>query len=132
MNIITAAEVTKSVFTKETMGTFSGDVSLHRLFKDENMSILDVKFSPCSRTHWHRHENGQLLEITSGSGWVCDKGDEPRRVKAGEIIWCPPGTVHWHGADKGDSMVHRAITYGIVEWYDPVSEEAPQEVHQSV
>ncbi|KAJ5490227.1 hypothetical protein N7453_011052 [Penicillium expansum] len=120
MNFITAAKAIKPSFTKETMGTFDGDVSINRLHKDEHISILDVKFSPCARTHWHHHEKGQLLEITTGSGWVCDKGHDPQRVKVGDIIWCPPGTVHWHGADEGESMVHRAITYGPVDWYSPV------------
>ncbi|KAJ5355631.1 hypothetical protein N7517_010240 [Penicillium concentricum] len=119
MNIITTQTI-ESPFTKETMGTFDGDVSLRRLHKDEHISILDVNFSPCARTHWHHHAKGQLLEITAGSGWVCDKGHEPQRVKAGDIIWCPPGTVHWHGADKDGSMVHRAVTYGVVDWYSPV------------
>lgn len=122
MAIITAAVARTPSFTKETLGTFSGDVYFNHLHKDEHISILDVQFSPCARTHWHGHEKGQLLEITTGSGWVCDKGQEPRRVEAGDVVWCPPGTVHWHGADEGSSMVHRAISFGSVDWHNPVSE----------
>lgn len=85
MNIITATEILDHSFAKETMGIISGDVSLSRLYKDDHLSILDVQFAPCARTHWHHHEKGQLLEITKGSGWVCDEGHEPRRVKAGDI-----------------------------------------------
>jgi quercetin dioxygenase-like cupin family protein len=123
MNIITSTQLQEPSFTKETLGTFSGDVFFNHLHKDEHISILDVQFAPCARTHWHGHKNGQLLEITTGSGWLCDKGQEPRKVKAGDIVWCPPGTVHWHGAGEGESMVHRAFTYGNVDWHNPVSED---------
>lgn len=129
MTIITAAKSREPSFTKETLGTFSGDVYFSHLHKDEHVSILDVKFSPCARTHWHSHEKGQLLEITTGSGWVCDKGQEPRRVQAGDTVWCPPGTVHWHGADESNSMIHRAISFGGMEWQDQVSENDLKGTH---
>lgn len=121
MAIITAAKAREDSFTKETLGKFSGDVYFHPLHKDEHVSILDVQFAPCARTHWHNHEKGQLLEITTGVGWVCDKGQEPQKVEAGDIVWCPPGTVHWHGAGDGGYMIHRAISFGGMEWYNPVS-----------
>jgi quercetin dioxygenase-like cupin family protein len=121
MTIIPASKSREPSFKKETLGTFSGDVYFNPLHKDEHVSILDVKFSAGARTHWHNHEKGQLLEITAGSGWVCDKGQEPRKVEVGDTVWCPPGTVHWHGADEGCSMIHRATSFGGMEWQDPVS-----------
>ncbi|KAI9374018.1 RmlC-like cupin domain-containing protein [Aspergillus egyptiacus] len=121
MPMVTATEVDNRPFTKETLGTFSGDVYFRGLLKDEGMSMLDVKFSPCARTHWHNHEKGQLLEVTAGSGWVCDRGQEPRRIQAGDIVWCPPGTVHWHGSDDGSMMIHRTISFGGMDWFEPVS-----------
>lgn len=33
-----------------------------------------VTFEPCSRTHWHTHEKGQLLIILSGEGVVKKRG----------------------------------------------------------
>jgi quercetin dioxygenase-like cupin family protein len=129
MTSITATKSHEQSFTKETLGTFSGDVYFSHLHKDEHISILDVKFSPCARTNWHSHEKGQLLEVTTGSGWVCDKGQEPRRIETGDIVWCPPGTVHWHGADDSSSMIHRSMSFGGMEWLNPVSEDDLKGTH---
>ncbi|OQE14922.1 hypothetical protein PENSTE_c032G04048 [Penicillium steckii] len=121
--IITAAKAREDGFAKETVGKFSGDVYFHFLHKDEHASILNVKFAPCARTDWHDHEKGQILEVLSGSGWVCDKGQEPRKIEQGDTVWCPPGTVHWHGAAEGSTMVHRATSFGGMQWFDPVSKD---------
>ncbi|KAJ5263576.1 hypothetical protein N7478_011181 [Penicillium angulare] len=130
MATITAVQLRELSFTKETLGKFSGDVFFSQMIhKDEHISILDVKFSPCSRTDWHGHEKGQLLEITTGSGWVCDKGKEPRKLSAGDIIWCPPGIIHWHGSADDSLMIHRAISFGGMDWYDPVSEDDLKNTH---
>lgn len=129
MTTITPTAAQEDSFKKETLGKFSGDVYFHHLHKDQHVSILNVKFSPCARTDWHWHEKGQLLEVTTGSGWVCDKGEEPRRIKAGDIVWCPPGVTHWHGSDDGSLMIHRAVSFGGMEWYDPVSAEDLKGTH---
>jgi len=64
-----------------------------------------------------------MLTVTAGSGWVCDKGGKPQKLSVGDIVWCPAGTTHWHGADKGSYMVHTAATHGKMEWHEPVSDE---------
>jgi quercetin dioxygenase-like cupin family protein len=103
--------------------TFTGDVWADPVITEEGFAILNVMFTPCARTHWHTHEGGQLLIVKAGSGWVCDKGGEPQRINVGDVIWCPPGTTHWHGGDKGSYMLHTAITHGAMTWHEPVSEE---------
>lgn len=111
----------KSVHGKE-MGTFTGTVLLDPVLKEGNITMVHVNFQPCARTNWHKHEGGQLLKVTAGSGWVCDQGQAPRAIHVGDIIWCPPGGIHWHGADDGSFMVHEAISFGGLDWYDPVSD----------
>ena len=113
----------KSTITGQSMGTFTGDVYLDRAYKDDTLSVLNVNFTPCARTHWHYHQGGQLLRVVAGSGWICDRGGEPQKIDVGDIVWCPPGTTHWHGADDGSYMVHLAVTHGEVEWYDAVTDE---------
>lgn len=76
-----------------------------------------------ARTNWHWHEWGQLCTVVKGQGWICDKGQRPRRITAGDVIWCAPGVTHWHGADDGTQMMHMALSMGGVEWYDPVGDE---------
>ena len=80
---------------------------------------------PCcsARTYWHYHEGGQFLHVLAGSGWICDKGGRPQRITVGDVIWCPPGTTHRHGADDGSYMVHQAVSHGKVEWRDEVGVE---------
>jgi len=106
----------------KSMGTFVGNVYLHPILKAQDILVADVNFLPCARTNWHKHEKGQLLKVTAGSGWVCDQGEKPRRINAGDVIWCPPGGIHWHGADDESYMVHTAISHGGIDWYESVSD----------
>ncbi|NIP82135.1 MAG: cupin domain-containing protein, partial [Gemmatimonadetes bacterium] len=39
-----------------------------------------VTFAPGARTAWHSHPAGQLLVVTSGVGWVQERGGERRRI----------------------------------------------------
>lgn len=63
-----------------------------------------------------------MLYVTSGSGWICDKGTEPRRIKAGDTIWAEPGTTHWHGADENSFMSHLALGIGKTTWLEEVKD----------
>lgn len=106
------------------MGVFEGGhVWLIPALISKDITIAQVHFEPCARTNWHKHEGGQLLKVTAGSGWVCDQGEKPRRIMMGDIIWSPPGCIHWHGADDGSFMAHEATSFGGLDWYDPVSNE---------
>jgi quercetin dioxygenase-like cupin family protein len=87
------------------------------------ININQVMFTPGARTYWHTHENGQFLRVMAGSGWICDKGGEPRRLNVGDIVWCSAGTTHWHGGDDGSFMMHLAVSHGKTEWHGEVSQE---------
>ena len=123
MTILHGTDEKKPSIDGNTMGFFSGQVFINPQLAAEGISIADVSFQPCARTKWHRHEGGQLLRVLAGTGWVCDKGGKPQRLNIGDVVWCPPGTTHWHGADDGTYMVHQAVSHGKVEWYDTVSDE---------
>lgn len=110
-----------SIFS-EQMGTFTGQVWLDPVMKGDTITVVHVNFQPGARTNWHRHEGGQMLKVTAGSGWVCDQGQDPQRIGVGDVIWCKPGGVHWHGADDGTFMVHEATSFGGLDWYEPVGE----------
>ena len=30
-------------------------------------------------------------------------------IRPGDVVWCPPGEKHWHGAAPGTAMTHIAI-----------------------
>lgn len=123
MNLVKSAEKRGPTIRGSDLGVFVGQAYLDPVFQKDQTSIINVCFTPGARTNWHYHELGQFIRVTAGTGWVCDKGGKPNKINVGDVVWCPPGTVHWHGADDGSMMVHQVVTHGKVEWYEPVSEE---------
>ncbi|KAF4963240.1 hypothetical protein FSARC_8738 [Fusarium sarcochroum] len=107
-------------------GTFTGEVYLDLLHYDKQAALANVTFTPCARTYWHTHEGGQMIRVLHGSGWICDKGQEARRINAGDTVWAPAGTTHWHGADDDSIMTHFVVGVGATEWHEAVTEEEYQ------
>ncbi|KAL3480873.1 RmlC-like cupin domain-containing protein [Aspergillus californicus] len=103
--------------------TFTGDVFLDPIKIDPKVAIANVTFTPCARTYWHTHEEGQVIRVVAGSGWICDKGGEARRIKTGDVIWAPAGTTHWHGADDESLMSHFVVGLGKTTWLEAVTDE---------
>lgn len=86
------------------------------------VGVATVAFTPGSRTHWHRHEHGQVLTVTAGDGLICVRGEAPRRLRAGDTVWVPPGETHWHGAHEHALLVHTAVSLGRTTWLEPVTD----------
>jgi quercetin dioxygenase-like cupin family protein len=60
---------------------FTGSVFLEPLFgaKDSMPATGgSVTFAPGARSAWHTHPAGQLLIVTSGTGWVQEEGGPKR------------------------------------------------------
>jgi len=85
-----------------------------------------VRFEPAARTHWHTHPLGQTLLVIAGSGRAQSWGGPVREIKAGDVVWIPPGEKHWHGAGPTTSLTHIAVQEALngspVEWLEPVSD----------
>jgi quercetin dioxygenase-like cupin family protein len=85
-----------------------------------------VTFEPGARTAWHVHPLGQTLIVTAGCGWTQCEGEPIVEIRPGDVIWCPPGHRHWHGATPHTAMTHLAVTEALdgkpVEWMEKVSE----------
>ena len=86
-----------------------------------------VTFEPGARTAWHTHPLGQTLAVIAGSGRVQTWGGKVREIRAGDVVWIPPGEKHWHGAGLGNFMVHVAMQEALdgkhVELLEPVTDE---------
>jgi len=85
-----------------------------------------VTFEPGARSAWHTHPAGQRLLVTSGVGRVQEWGKPIQRIRPGDVVWCPPGVKHWHGAAPRTAMTHLAIT-GVrggqnVNWLEKVTD----------
>jgi quercetin dioxygenase-like cupin family protein len=91
------------------------------------VSCASVTFEPGARSAWHTHPLGQTLIVTSGCGWTQCEGEAIVEIRAGDVIWCPPGHKHWHGASPTTAMTHIAIQEALdgvnVVWMEKVTEE---------
>jgi quercetin dioxygenase-like cupin family protein len=104
--------------------TFTGPVWADSvLAASDGVMINHVFFEPRSRTHWHRHERGQVLIVMSGAGRVYSRDGSGSAIGIGDCVWIPPGEEHWHGADDASFMLHLAISLGETEWLDAVTDE---------
>jgi quercetin dioxygenase-like cupin family protein len=116
---------------------FSGRVQIRPLFsasEPARMSCGCVTFDPCARSAWHTHPLGQTLIVMSGRGFVQSWGGPVREIRAGDVIWTPPGEKHWHGAAPDNSMTHIAIQEALdgknVDWMEKVTDDEYRKVKQ--
>lgn len=80
-----------------------------------------VVFPQGTYNRWHSHKTGQILIATDGVGQHQLKGGQIETLHPGDVVYCPPGVVHWHGAAPGSSFAHIAINpqdNHEVTWYD--------------
>ena len=112
---------------------FTGTVRIDPLFdapEPRRVSGASVTFEPGARTAWHVHPLGQTLIVTAGCGWVQSWGGPVEEIRPGDVITCPPGEKHWHGATPTTAMTHIAIQEKlngkVVEWLEKVSDEQYQ------
>ncbi|HEX4087677.1 MAG TPA: cupin domain-containing protein [Trebonia sp.] len=106
-------------------GTFSGQAMLDPLLEDGRgeVRVNSVMFAPGGRTFWHSHAGGQVLLVASGHGLVETKDGERARLNPGDVVWAPPGEVHWHGAAPDSFINHTAISLGVTAWAEQVDDE---------
>jgi quercetin dioxygenase-like cupin family protein len=109
---------------------FTGNVRIDMQFQRGEPSRLAgalVTFEPGARSAWHTHPLGQTLIVTAGKGWTQCEGGPIVEISAGDIISCPPGHRHWHGATPTTAMSHWALQEAldgkVVEWMEKVSDE---------
>jgi quercetin dioxygenase-like cupin family protein len=108
---------------------FTGAVRIDAPFQTSapaRVSGATVTFEPGARTAWHTHPLGQTLLVTSGCGRVQREGGPIEEIRAGDIVWFPPGEKHWHGASPSTAMSHIAIAESldgkVVDWMEKVSD----------
>lgn len=112
---------------------FTGRVRQDPIFhapEPARLRSVSVTFEPGARTAWHTHPLGQTLIVTSGCGLAQSWGGPIREIRAGDVVWFPPGEKHWHGASPTTAMTHIAIQEALdgkaVDWLEQVSEEQYQ------
>ena len=119
--------------------TFVGKVRVDPLFlADEEVqaSSAYVSFEPGARSAWHTHPAGQRLVVTSGVGLTQEWGKPVQQIHAGDVVVCPAGVKHWHGAAPHSAMTHLAVT-GVVDgksvaWLEQVSDDQYREASAGI
>jgi len=115
--------------TKGPVEYFTGEVDVGPLLAaggSSRFSAAQVTFPAGARSAWHTHPAGQYLVVTAGSGWTQEWGGKPVAIRAGDVVWCPPGVKHWHGATRTTGMSHVAMSGALdgknVDWMEKVSD----------
>ena len=129
-------EITKSGSQPSAKGPadwFTGSVRIDSPFQRQAPARIGgatVTFEPGARTAWHTHPLGQTLIVTAGCGLVQSWGGPIEEIRPGDVVWCPPGEKHWHGATSSTAMTHIAILEHLngktVDWMEKVSDEQYQ------
>jgi len=127
-----AMQINRSADMKTVVGPaqwFTGKVTITGQFQRPAPSRVGgaiVRFEPGARTAWHKHPLGQTLIVIEGTGWTQIEGGPILRFSAGDMLWCPPGRKHWHGATPTAAMSHVAIQEARngspVTWMEHVSD----------
>jgi quercetin dioxygenase-like cupin family protein/alkylhydroperoxidase/carboxymuconolactone decarboxylase family protein YurZ len=111
------------------MDHFTGQARVDPLFAvDDDIPVSGayVAFEPGARSAWHAHPAGQRLVVTSGVGLTQEWGKPVLEIRPGDVVWCPPGVKHWHGAAPTTAMTHLAVTGSVdgksVTWMEQVTD----------
>lgn len=92
--------VSKTDFKKYFSG---GEVRIDPVYPKGNAKTHSgayVTFEPGARSNWHTHPAGQHIIVTKGVGYTQTWDGKKEIVKEGDVVWCPIGAKHWHGASK--------------------------------
>ncbi|MGR6981979.1 cupin domain-containing carboxymuconolactone decarboxylase family protein [Testudinibacter sp. P27/CKL/0425] len=89
----------KAEFTRFPVMPASGDVA-----------PAIVHFDAGTITNWHIHPKGQYMIVTEGEGRTQHWGGPIEIIRQGDVVWCPPGVKHWHGAGEHTAMSHVVIS----------------------
>ncbi|KAL6886923.1 hypothetical protein GGI43DRAFT_388537 [Trichoderma evansii] len=63
----------------------TGSVYFDAKFFGDGCACDSVTFTPGARTFWHTHEKGLILFVTQGSGLIQSEGQEPQKLKVGDV-----------------------------------------------
>ncbi len=113
---------------KITGNNFTGTAWLNNLIQADSVNqnaVGSVTFEPGARTRWHLHPAGQIILALEGTGYYQEKGRPKIMVKKGDVMKCPPGIPHWHGASADTEFIQVAITgreKGETVWLETVTD----------
>src|SRR4051794_26367658 len=80
-------------------------------FTADRLDVGLVTLSPGGATPPHVHLGGQVMVVTAGRGFV-EMDGERTVIEEGDVVICPPGELHTHGALDDSPLAHLTVTTG--------------------
>jgi quercetin dioxygenase-like cupin family protein len=80
-------------------------------FTADRLDLGLVTLRPGAVTPPHVHLGGQIMVVTAGRGFVESDGARVT-MEEGDVVVCPPGELHRHGALDDGPLAHLTITTG--------------------
>lgn len=118
-------------------GEFTGNVWLEPLIPLDDTyhfpATNNIIFEPGARSFWHSH-GGMTIIGTGGVGYYQEEGKPAQLIKKGDVVQCPEGVVHWHGAAP-DSWFSQIVIFDSQYVPDDVafeSKEVTDEEYQNL
>lgn len=94
-------------------GSFTGTAYIAPLIANDDTfnfpQTNNVTFEPGARSGWHTH-GGMIILVTGGAGYYQEEGKPAQIIRKGDVIQCPEGVKHWHGA-LPDSWFSQMVIY---------------------
>ena len=94
-------------------GNFTGDVYFASMISQDDTynfpQTNHLTFAPGARSYWHSH-GGMILLGTGGVGYYQEEGKPAQIIREGDVVECPEGVRHWHGAAP-DSWFSQIVIY---------------------
>jgi quercetin dioxygenase-like cupin family protein len=84
-------------------------------FNGDRLDVGMITLSPGGVTPPHVHIGGQVMIVTAGYGFVEVDGDR-HVIQSGDVVICPPGERHTHGALDDHHLSHLTVTTGGYEF----------------
>lgn len=103
--------------------TFTGTVFGDPVLNATGLTVGNVFFGPASRTYWHSHSGGQVLNVVKGRGLVANRDGEAHFIEAADVVHAAEGEEHWHGGSPDSFVIHTAISMGRTTWLEEVSDD---------
>lgn len=69
----------------------------------------NITFAPGARSSWHSH-GGMVILVTGGVGYYQEEGKPAQIIRKGDVVQCPEGVRHWHGATP-DSWFSQMVVF---------------------
>lgn len=109
---------------------FTGSVRIHPLFTAPGPGLVacaSVIFESDARSAWHAHSTRPDPARHRRLRMDAVRGRPIEEIRADDVIWCPPGHRHWHGATPTTSMtpiaIQDALDGRVVDWMEHVTDE---------